>query len=683
MSPVRILIITVATLLALFVVSIIALLVFVDPNAYRGKIQQAVLQHTGRPLTLGGKLELKVFPWLGLSVHDVTLGNPPGYGSEPFASVQSASIGVKLLPLLRHRVEVSRIEVTGLTANLVSRSPTDNNWKDLGEQHGTEAATGAVPASATPSGSAAGGRATQQGNATPGGSASDSNVEGAASIAALDISNATLVYRDEAKRSTTRIGDLQIHSGEVSVDAGGAGIDKLAVEGTYSTQTAGTPPAAPLKFSLRAPRIELDPQQKLSPASIEAKLGDLAVNLTIAGEKLSGDRLVSGTITIPKTALRPLLQSIGVTPPVMRDSHTLSALALKANYRVTPKQLQLSDLSLTLDDTTVTGRAGVDDLETGALGFDLGVNSINLDRYRPPAPPQSEAKTAASAAPQPPVPLPLDTLRKLNAHGKLRVGSATFSGLVFTDVLMPLAAKDGLVHLGPTSAHLYGGSYNGDITLDARPVQAHLTLNEHLRGVDIAALMKAALDSTRLSGHADANVAVGGTGNTDQALIHSLAGKIDLNVTKGALEGIDIALELQRADDLLKRQVPRAASGPARTVFNTLRANATLDQGVLRNDDLQLETDFLKSHGGGTLNLTSQAIDYRLVTGFYKPAAAGGKAAPAALEVPLLITGTPAKPVVRPDIEALAKQQLRQEVQKRGDDLKKKLGEKLQGLFSH
>ena len=678
MSPVRILIITVATLLALFVLAIIGLLVFVDPNAYRGKIQQAVLQHTGRPLTLGGKLELKVFPWLGLSVHDVTLGNPPGYGSEPFASVQSASIGVKLLPLLGHRVEVSRIEVTGLTANLVSRSPTDNNWKDLGEQHGTESATGTAPAAATP-----GGHATQQGTTTHGGSANDSNVEGAASIAALDISNATLVYRDETRKSTTRIADLQIHTGEVSVDAGGAGVDKLAVEGTYSTQTAGTPPAAPLKFSLRVPRIALDPQQKLAPASIEAKLGDLAVNLTIAGETLSGDRLVSGSITIPKAAPRPLLQSLGVTPPVMRDSHTLSAFALKANYRLTPRQLQLSDLSLTLDDTTVTGRAGVDDLETSALGFDLQVNGINLDRYRPPAPPEPDARTTASAAPQPPVPLPLDTLRKLDAHGTLRVGSATFSGLVFTDVLMPLTAKDGLVHLGPTRAHLYGGSYNGDITLDARPVQAHLTLNEHLRAVDIAALMKAAFDSTRLSGHADANVAVGGTGNTDQALIHSLAGKIDLNVTKGAIEGIDIALELQRADDLLKRQVPRAASGPARTVFNTLRANATLDQGVLRNDDLQLETDFLKSHGGGTLNLTSQAIDYRLVTGFYKPATAGGKAAPAALEVPLLITGTPAKPVVRPDIAALAKGQLRQEVQKRGDDLKKKLGEKLQGLFSH
>jgi len=674
MRPVRILIITVATLLALFLLAIVALLLFVDPNAYRGRIQQAVLQHTGRPLTIGGKLELKVFPWLGLSIHEVTLGNPPGYGSEPFASVQSASIGVKLLPLLAHRVEVSRIEVSGLTANLISRGPTENNWKDLGEQHaGAEDSGSAAPKSHTP----------QRTQTAPGGSAPAGNTEGAASVGALDVSNATLVYRDEVKKSTVKIADLQIHTGRVSADPSGAGIEKLTVEGTYSAQAAGATPAAPLKFSLRAPQIALDSQQKLAPASVEARLGDLAVNLTIAGEKLSGDRLVSGGITIPKTAPRPLLQSLGVTPPVMRDSHTLSALALKANYRLTPSQLQISDLTLTLDDTTVTGRAGIDNLETSALGFDLQVNAINLDRYRPPAP-ESTAK-AAPVGPQPPVPLPLDTLRKVDAHGTLHVGSATFSGLVFTDVLMPLAAKDGLVHLGPTRARLYGGSYNGDITLDARPVQAHLSLNEHLHGVDIAALLKAAFDSSRLSGHADANVAVAGTGNTDQALIRSLAGKIDMNVTKGALEGIDFALELQRADDLLKRQVPRQSSGPARTTFNTLRASATLDQGVLRNDDLQIETDFLKAHGGGTLNLTSEAIDYRLVTGFYKPpAGTPGKAAPAAaLEVPLLITGTPAKPVVRPDIEALAKGQLRQEVQKRSEDLKKKLGEKLQGLFSH
>ena len=55
-----------------------------------------------------------------------------------------------------------------------------------------------------------------------------------------------------------------------------------------------------------------------------------------------------------------------------------------------------------------------------------------------------------------------------------------------------------------------------------------------------------------------------------------------------------------------------------------------------------------------------------------------------AVEVPLTITGTMSSPTVRPDIGALAKGKLGQEVQqKAGDLVKKKLGDKLKDLFGH
>ena len=110
----------------------------VDPNDYRDDIAKLVEQKTGRPLQIRGDLDLKLFPWLALDIHDVTLGNPPAYGSEPFLTVQKASVGVKLFPLLRKQVEVSRVAIEGLAVTLVSRSDEDNNWKDLGESKETE-----------------------------------------------------------------------------------------------------------------------------------------------------------------------------------------------------------------------------------------------------------------------------------------------------------------------------------------------------------------------------------------------------------------------------------------------------------------------------------------------------------------------------------------------------------------
>jgi AsmA protein len=664
MRIVRLVAIAVAVLAAILVAGAIALLMLVDPNRYRGDIENAAQAHTGRQLTIQGKLELKVFPWLALSVHDVRLGNPPGFGSQPFVTVQTVSIGVKLLPLLGKRLEVSRISVDAVTANLVTRGD-ENNWQDLGQSNGP-AAAGSNPSS---------GRSSQA----------------FLSIEGVDVTRSAVVLLDETKKTTTRLSNLELHSGRLSTDPAHLILQDLVVQGAWA---AGD--TAPLAFSLRTSKIALDEgAQTLAPAKIEAKLGDSALIVWVSGEKMSSDRVLTGSVDVPATSARKLLQSLDIVPPATRDPRALSALALQTNFRLTPKQLQLTGLQLTLDDTRAQGSAAIEDLDAMALSFDLNVNGINVDRYRAPVekPPLSPVKKAASgpAPPTVPTPLPLETLRKLDVHGIVHVHSATFAGLVFTDVAMPLVAKDGHIRLGPTQARLYGGTYNGDIILDAQPVQAQLSLNEHVHDTDIGAVVKAAYDSARISGHADVNVAVTGAGNTDEALIHSLSGKIDAIVKQGALNGIDVGYALQSANALLKQQALPQRTGPERTVFNSLQMTSILDKGMLRTESLQIETDFLKVRGGGTLDLTTEAIDYKLVTSVYKlpPAGTprdGGGASDGmkALDVPLIVTGTLASPTVRPDIEALAKGQLRQEVQqKAGDLVKKKLGDKLKDLFGH
>jgi AsmA protein len=663
MRILRIVAIVAGVLLALLVLGVVALLLFVDPNRYRGDIERVAKEHSARVLVIRGKLELKIFPWLALSVHDVELSNPPGFGAQPFMTVQNASIGVKLLPLLGKRLEVSRVALDGVNVNLVSRGQ-ENNWKDLSEPKGSaESPSGGAPSRAS------------------------------VSIEGVSLTQSSVVYRDELKKSTTEISNLELHTGRLETGPDRTALGNVDLRGSYLARAAGQQDSAqvkPLVFSLRTTGLILD-GQRLAPAKVEVKVGDSALDVTVAGENMSTERVVTGTVAVPTTSARKLLQSFGITPPITRDSGALSAFGLQTNFRLTAKQLQLSALQLTLDDTRVQGTAAIEDLATSALSFDLNVNGINVDRYRAPVRKATARPAGPPPAKAPPTPLPIETLRKLEARGTLRVATATFSNIVFTDVVMPLVAKDGHIRLGPTQARLYGGSYNGDIVLDARPVQAQLSLDQHVHGTDIAALMKAALDSARISGRADANAAVTGVGNTDDAIMRSLSGKIDANVKQGALIGVDIAYELRRANALLKREVPPQRTGPARTVFNTLQTSGTLDRGVLRMDDLRMETDFLKVRGRGTLDTATEAINYQLVTSVNKlPAsgaiagrdAGGGLDALRSVDVPLIITGTLSSPTVRPDIEALAKGKLGQEVQqKAGDLVKKKLGDKLKDLF--
>jgi AsmA protein len=671
MRTVRIVAIAVAALVAILVVGAIGLLLFVDPNRYRSDIERAAQEHANRPVTIRGKLELKVFPWLALAVHDLQLGNPPGFGSQPFVTVQNASIGVRLLPLLGKRLEVSRISISGVTVNLIRRG-AQNNWKDLSESKGPSA----------------------PGNVSNGTSSSVST-----SIEGVDVTKTSVIIRDEAKKSTTELSNLELHTGRLSAGPSRAALEDLVIQGAWMTSPSGefarpqgiaSQEATPVPFSLRTSRIAFDVgAQTLAPAKIEAKLGDSALLISLSAEQTTSGTIVTGNVTLPATSARKLLQSLAIVPPVTRDPRALSALALQTNFRLTPGQLQLTGLQLTLDDTRAQGVAAIEDLEAMGLSFDLNINGINVDRYRAPVVKTPARKGSSASAPaKVPTPLPLETLRKLDVQGTLHAGKATFAAIVFTDVTMPVIAKDGHIRLGPTQAHLYGGTYSSDIILDARPAQAQLSLNEHVRDTDIGALVKDAYDSARISGHADVNVVVSGAGDTDEALTRSLSGKIDANVKQGALNGIDVVYALQAANALLKRGALPQRTGPERTLFSSLQTTATLDKGVLRNDDLRIETDFLKVHGGGTLDLATGAIDYKLVSSVYKLPPPGGAAPVEAADVPLIVTGTLASPTVRPDIEALAKGQLRQEVQqKAGDLVKKKLGDKLndklKDLFGH
>jgi AsmA protein len=705
MRHLRILVIVVAALIALAVAAAVAVLLSVDPNSYRGQIERLTEQKTGRRLQIGGDLRLKLFPYLALSIDDVQLGNPPGYGQSAFLSVRRASVGVRLLPILRKRLQVSRIVLDGLTADLVSRSASSNNWKDLAQPKDS-------------AGQEAGG---------------SSQTRAPLSIAGLEITNASLRYRDQAKNTITTLSNLRLRTGAIGT---GQPVD-LALDFDYGN--GGTKPAAHLSmaaiaqwpdsspnldlrdlevhgtwfgrgseadgigFSVRSPSVQLDTQaQTLSPAIFTVQAGDVTGKLSARANKLFTDRIVTGTLTVPRLPARKALASLGETLPKTRDPNALSAFSLACQYTLTPKQLRLTDLSLVLDDTQVRGSIAVDDLDTMALGYALNVDRIDADRYLPPRnPPAASGQVGASA---PPSSIPVQTLRKLDVHGTLEVGQATFDGLALTAISLPLAAKNGQIRLGPTQARLLGGTYKGDIVLDAAPSQARVSLNEHLKGADIGTLMKVAFDTTRLSGRGDADLVAAGTGNTYAAILGSLDGKIDFNVKEGAFNGIDLSYEVQSAQALLQQQPLPARSGAARTVFNTFSGSATLEKGVLRNEDLSIETDYLETHGKGTLDIGTRAIDYRLVTSVYKrppPGQRGANGGTKAADIPLRLTGNLGNLKIRPDLEALAAARLRQEVDKRlkplmgqpdtgrpdmgrgkGDALKQ-LGDKLKDLLRH
>ena len=125
----RIFITFIGAVILLGLVSLIGLVVFVNPNDLKPQISQAVTKFTGRQLQLGGDIQWSIFPWLGLQLNDAKLTNSPGFGNNSFAQIKKLDIQVRLLPLLHKQLEIGKLQVNGLTLHLVKNAKGQVNWE--------------------------------------------------------------------------------------------------------------------------------------------------------------------------------------------------------------------------------------------------------------------------------------------------------------------------------------------------------------------------------------------------------------------------------------------------------------------------------------------------------------------------------------------------------------------------
>ncbi|MBF0275202.1 MAG: AsmA family protein, partial [Nitrospinae bacterium] len=103
----------------------------IDLNNYKKQIAEAVKKQTGRDIVIDGDIKLTVFPWVGANIGKVSLSNASGFGNESFLALESASVAVKLMPLIEKKVEVKTVTVNGLNVNLQKNAQGVGNWEDL------------------------------------------------------------------------------------------------------------------------------------------------------------------------------------------------------------------------------------------------------------------------------------------------------------------------------------------------------------------------------------------------------------------------------------------------------------------------------------------------------------------------------------------------------------------------
>jgi AsmA protein len=445
---------------------------------------------------------------------------------------------------------------------------------------------------------------------------------------------------------------------------------------------------APLAVTLNTAGVHVDlAAQTVQVQPFQAVAGGAHLNGVLSGTGIPKAPKFSGHLTLAEVSPRELLPQLGVAVPITRDPNVLQKLSFEAALQATTDSVTLSDLSLQLDDVIARGSLGLSpgsqSGEPKALRFDLEVDRVNADRYLPPKP---AGKDKAAAKARQPTEIPIDLIRSLNVQGDLRVGEAVFAGIKFSKLRLGVNAHEGVMRLYPSQASMYGGSYSGDIRVDATGKEAKLSLDEHVSGIDFAPLCKDFFDTQRISGRGAATLKGTGVGRTTDDAVKSLDGSLDFNVANGALEGVDLWYEIRRARALIRREAPPPRTGPERTAFQTFKGSGVIKEGVLRNQDLVVDTQYLKIAGQGTFGLATQTVDYHLTANVLRLPQEGAEAKDLVdASIPIVVSGTLGALKVLPDFEGYVKtqgkQRLEEEKKKLEEKVRDKLQDKLKGIL--
>jgi len=126
--------VTLIVLIALIVGGVAIFVATFDANNYKDEIVSLVKKQTGRDVNIQGDITLKVYPDIALALGKTSLSNAPGFGNQPFATIDSGNISVKLLPLLKKQLKVDAVLLDGLNLNLERKANGTTNWDDLLKQ---------------------------------------------------------------------------------------------------------------------------------------------------------------------------------------------------------------------------------------------------------------------------------------------------------------------------------------------------------------------------------------------------------------------------------------------------------------------------------------------------------------------------------------------------------------------
>ncbi|AHF76506.1 Outer membrane assembly protein [Sodalis praecaptivus] len=296
--------------------------------------------------------------------------------------------------------------------------------------------------------------------------------------------------------------------------------------------------------------------------------------------------------------------------------------AFNADYSAVNQSLTLGELTFSANDSELSGQISARLGDAPVYQLDLAAKTLNLDTLlglQPPADGNDARAQNQSATTGRPVIAnsaltdnALSNLNDFSGQLSLRAQNVIYHGLTMTDFNVQADNRRGQLSLNTFTGKLGEGEFNLPGTLDATGKQPLFHLHPQFSRVALGPLLKAFALPQTLTGQLSLQGEVWGHNFTAMDFARGWQGSAAVTLDNAKLEGLNISQLIQRAVTRTNGSVAAEERDERYSQVRQLTANATLNQGNLRLDDLAGDSELLALTGNGTLNLPERQCDVNL-----------------------------------------------------------------------
>ncbi len=621
------------TVFALFVFIIVALItipLFIDINKYKPLIKEKVTAATGRTFELNGEIALSLFPWAGFKLNNMILGNPEGFESDFFVSLDKFEVRVKLLPLLSKEIELKRFIIKEPRIVLEKNKDGLANWEGVG--------------------------GSRQKQTKP----TDNRTEKKGDPLELPVKSLT-------------VGDFSVKEGSLTFSDRSSGLKKNITNINFQLKEVSFDNPIHFTFSAKADNLPLSLDGKIGPIGrqpledtihfelIAKLIGELDIDVKGNVSALSKGGEYDMTLKVNQFSPRRITDALNIPFPLQTaDKNALTSLSLNTTLNGTAKEVHLKNGLFTIDETTISFNTDISDFAGPDIAFHVHLDTIDLNRYLPPDNKnrdESKDEPKAEGSDKEKKKIDYAPLRTPVIKGKIEADTVKIKESQVKDIFVELTGRSGLYKIDPLHLKMFEGTVLLKTALDVSKEIPVTDFNVTLENIQGGVIVRDFLKRDIVEGVLNANISIAAKGESTEQIKKSLSGTGEIRFNDGAIIGIDIPAMVRNIKTSFGLEA--TAKDRPKTDFTELHIPFTITEGLFHTEATKLLSPLLRVTSSGEADLVKEELDFRVEPKFVSTLQGqGDEKKRTGIMVPVLITGTFDSPAFKPDLKGMLKETL-------------------------